>query len=174
AAGGPDGPMMVTADCEDPLYNERTFVVDKVSEATTPLTHTRVDAHFTPPAGKQTYKVTLYLPPHEKWQGRFFQHDYPLEQPENPDDGSFALGNGAYLVNVAGVVCGCGGYRPDAAAAKIAKTYALKHYQTKRRIYGYLWGGSGGGLVTSGAIENTQDVWDGAAPYVMPNAASLA
>src|SRR5262249_43626453 len=104
----------------------------------------------------------------------FFQHAYPLEQPENLDDVAFALRNGAHLVNVAGVMCGCGGYRPDAAAAKIAKRYALDFYKTNRRIYGYLWGGSGGGLVTSGAMENTQGVWDGVAPYVMPNAASLA
>lgn len=171
---GPDGPMHVTPDCEDPLYNDRTFVVDKVSEAVAPVAHTRVDGHFTAAAGKPTYKVTFYLPEREKWQGRFFQHAYPLEQPENVDDMSFALRNGAYLVNVAGVMCGCGGYRPDAAAAKIARRYASNFYRTDRRIYGYLWGGSGGGLLVAGALENTQGVWDGAVPYVMPNAASLA
>lgn len=174
AQADPNGPMTITAACEDPLYNAKSFVVDKVSQDSAPLAHTRIDAHFTPPTGKQAYKVTLYLPPRDRWQGRFFQHAYPLEQPENRDDVSFALRNGAYLVNVAGVMCGCGGYRPAAAAAKLAKQYALDHYKTQQRVYGYLWGGSGGGLLTSGAMENTIGVWDGVAPYVMPNAASLA
>jgi hypothetical protein len=171
---GPDGPMTVTPDCVDPVYNDESFVVDKVSEVASPLPHTRVDAHFTPPAGKQAYKVTFYLPPRDQWRNRFFQHAYPLEQPENVEDVMFALRNGGYLVNVAGVMCGCGGYRPDAAAAKIAKRYAEDFYKTNKRIYGYLSGGSGGGLLTSGAAEHTRGVWDGIVPYVLPNAASLA
>ncbi|MEJ5979157.1 PKD domain-containing protein [Novosphingobium sp. PS1R-30] len=166
--------MEITPDCEDPLYNAKTFVVDRVAQATTPMPHTRVEAHFSAPTGQSSYKVTLYLPSATAWEGRFFQHAYPLEQPENPGDIAFALGNGAYLVNVAGVPCGCGGYRPDAAAAKIARRYAQDFYKSDRTIRGYLWGGSGGGLVTAGAMEHTRGVWDGAVPYVMPNAASLA
>ena len=169
----PQGGMLVSADCEDPAFNERTFVIDRTAEVATPLPHTRVEAHFEPRDGQPQFRITLYLPPRAGWQGRFFQHAYPLEQPENLADVEFALRHGGYLVNVKGVPCGCGGYRPDAAAAKLARNYARKFYGASGHIYGYLWGGSGGGLLTIGAAENTQDVWDGIAPYVMPNAGSL-
>lgn len=167
------GAMLVSADCEDPAFNERTFIIDKTTEVAAPLPHTRVEAHFEPRDGQPQFQVTLYLPPRAGWQGRFFQHAYPLEQPENLADIEFALRHGGYLVNVKGVPCGCGGYRPDAAAAKLARQYARKFYGVSSHIYGYLWGGSGGGLLTVGAAENTQGVWDGIAPYVMPNAGSL-
>lgn len=47
-----------------------------------------------------------------------------------------------------------------------AKEVARKFYGTDRRIYGYLFGGSGGSFLTVGAIENTIGVWDGAVPVV--------
>lgn len=169
----PHGVMLVTPDCEDPDYNRRTFIIDKVGEVSAPTPHTRVQAHFQAAAGKPIFRVTIDLAPVGQWQGRFFQHAYPLEQPENAEDLAFALHNGGYLVNVKGVPCGCGGYRPDAAAAKLARQYARDFYKTTRPIFGYLWGGSGGGLLTIGAAENTQGVWQGIAPYVMPNAGSL-
>lgn len=165
--------MFVTSDCIDPQYNAQTFVVDAVRKVEGATPHTRVEAHFRPADGKPLYRVTLHLPDRTHWAGRFFQHAYPLEQPENQEDIAFALSNGAYLLNVKGVPCGCGGYRPDAAAAKLARDYARRFYGHKGPIHGYLWGGSGGGLLTVGAAENTQGVWDGIAPYVLPNAGSL-
>ena len=35
------------------------------------------------------------------------------------------------------------------------------------KIYGYLYGGSGGGYRTLGSMEHTNDVWDGAVPFVL-------
>lgn len=166
-------PILVTKDCEDPIYNEANFVIDSVTTVVTPVPHTKVLAHFKATATTPEYKVSINLPAKDRWQGRFFQHVYPLEQPDNDDDLAFALANGGYLVNVKGTPCGCGGYRPDAAAAKIAEAYARKFYASTRRVYGYVWGGSGGGLLIVGAIENTKGVWDGAVPYVLPNAGSL-
>lgn len=173
ASPQPGEPMLVTAECRDPDYNAETFIVDKVSEVAGAFPHTRVDAHFRAAPDKPQFRVTIQLPVAGKWQGRFFQHVYPLEQPENEGDLAFSLSNGGYLVNVKGVACGCGGYRPDAAAAKLAKAYARKFYGSDKPIHGYVWGGSGGGLVTIGAVENTAGVWDGAVPYVMPNSGSL-
>ena len=169
----PAGPMTVTATCEDPVFNASSFVIDKVSKADSPAPHTRVDGHFVATPATPEYKVSIYLPSAKQWRGRFFQHAYPLAQPENTGDIAFALANGGYLVHVQGTMCGCGGYRPDAAAAKLAKEYARKFYKNRRRIYGYIWGGSGGGFLVVGAIENTIGVWDGAVPYVMPNAGSV-
>jgi hypothetical protein len=168
------GPMLIMADCVDPLFNAETFVVENTAEMTSPSAHTKVIAHFKSSAKTPEYKVTIYLPPREKWQRRFFQHAYPLEQKENLRDVSFALANGGYLVNVKGTPSASGGYRVDAAAAKLGKEYAKRFYGAEAgKIYGYLWGGSGGALQTIGAAENTIGVWDGAVPYVMPNEASL-
>jgi len=170
----PGGPMLVTADCVDPVFNADNFVVEGTTELQSPMPHTKVAAHFKSTATTPEFKVTFYLPAPEKWKRRFFQHAYPLEQPENQGDIAFALANGGYLVNVKGVPSGSGGYRVDAAAAKLGKDYALRHYRADSdRIFGYLWGGSGGALQTIGAAENTAGVWDGAVPYVMPNEASL-
>ena len=62
---------------------------------------------------------------------------------------------------------GGGGYRVDAAAAKFSKTVAAKYYGWSGRIYGYIYGGSGGSYQTIGAIENTCGVWDGAVPFII-------
>jgi hypothetical protein len=173
-SAGPGEPMLVTADCVDPLFNADNFVIESATEMTSPSPHTKVAAHFKSTATSPEYKVTFYLPPRDNWQGRFFQHAYPLEQPENRDDVAFALANGGYLVNVKGTPRGGSGYRVDAAAAKLGKEYAKRFYgESTGKIYGYLWGGSGGALQTIGAVENTVGVWDGAIPYVMPNETSL-
>jgi hypothetical protein len=159
-----DGPMLVTAESVDPVFNADNFVIDNETEMTAPSTHTKVSARFKPTSTTPEYKVTFYLPPRDQWQRRFFQHAYPLEQPENRDDIAFALANGGYLVNVKGTPRGSGGYRVDAAAAKLGKEYASRFYMFSGQIYGYLWGGSGGALQVIGAAENTTGVWDGVIP----------
>lgn len=169
---GPGGPMLVTASCTDPVYNADTFVTDSVTTGVVPTAYTKVVGHFKATDKTPEFGVSIYLPPAEQWQGRFFQHVYPLEEPEHQEHIQFALSHGGYYVKVKGVPCGCGGYRPEAAAAKIAKRYAQDFYKSDRRIYGYIWGGSGGGLLSLGAIENTQGVWEGGVPYVMPSAGS--
>lgn len=171
----PGGPMMILADCVDPLFNADSFAVESVTEMTSPLPHTKVAAHFKSTASTPEYKVTFYLLQRDKWQRRFFQHAYPLEQPENQGDIAFALANGGYLVNVKGTPRGGSGYRVDAAAAKLGRDYARRFYgePSGQKIFGYLWGGSGGALQTIGAAENTVGIWDGVVPYVMPNEGSL-
>src|SRR5580704_13936519 len=57
-------------------------------------------------------------------------------------------------------------YRANAASAQYSRIVAMQMYGG-RRPYGYLFGGSGGGYRTIGAMENTEDVWDGAVPYVI-------
>ena len=41
------------------------------------------------------------------------------------------------------------------------------------RPFGYIYGGSGGGLKTASCIESTDDVWDGAVPFVIGTPMSM-
>lgn len=173
ALSGPTQAMQVDADCFDPTFNAGNFVIDAVTQEVAPSPHRRVRAHFSATDTTPRFNVTFYLPPKDKWQGRFFQHVYPLQQDENKGDIDFALKSGGYLVNVEGVPCACGGYRADAAAAKLARAYAAKYYSSSKHIYGYIWGGSGGSFQTIGAAENTRGVWDGAVPFVIANEGAL-
>lgn len=64
-------------------------------------------------------------------------------------------------------VADTGGYRSDAAVAKISRNVARDFYrEPSRRIYGHIYGGGGGSFKTVGAMENTFSVWDGAVPLI--------
>ncbi|MEV4579967.1 PKD domain-containing protein [Nonomuraea jabiensis] len=159
AASQPGGPIQVTPDCVDSLYAKP--MIDAERDLTTPVAHRRVSGHF---EGTDV-KFTIYLPPAAQWQGRFFQYTYPLSD-ENALDRviSFGAASGGYTVATSGTQ----GYRHAAAAAKFAETVAAAYYRSgSRRIYGYLYGPSGGSFQTVGAIENTTGVWDGAVPIVL-------
>ena len=159
AAATPGGPVQVTPGCVDPLYADP--VIDRQQDLSTPVPHRRVSGHF----DGTDVTFTIYLPPAEQWQGRFFQYTYPTST-ENALDRAVAFGaaSGAYTVQTSGT----GGYRHDAAAAKFAETVAAAYYRSgSRRIYGYLYGPSGGSFQTVGAIENTTGVWEGAVPVVL-------
>ncbi|MFG6201983.1 PKD domain-containing protein [Nonomuraea sp. JJY05] len=159
AATQPGGPVQVTPDCADPLYAHP--VIDGEQDLTTPVAHRRVSGHFEGTA----VKFTIYLPAAAQWQGRFFQYTYPLSD-ENALDRVVAFGaaSGGYTVQTSGAQ----GYRHAAAAAKFAETVAAAYYRSgSRRIYGYLYGPSGGSFQTVGAIENTTGVWEGAVPIVL-------
>ncbi|MGO4373692.1 Tat pathway signal sequence domain protein, partial [Paenibacillus sp. MCAF20] len=149
--------MWVTAGCVDPLYNNP--VIDSESDLTTPVPVHKVSGHFE----GTNKKFNFYFPPKSQWQGRFYQYVYPLIN-ENAEDKiiSFGAVSGAYTVQTNGG----SGYRVDAAAAKFSKTVAAEYYGSSDRIYGYIWGGSGGSYMTIGAIENTSGVWDGAVPFI--------
>jgi hypothetical protein len=169
------GPLLVDARCEDPQYNRP--VIDSESDLTAPVQSHKVNGHFE----GTTAKFTIYLPPKRQWAGRFFQSVYPLQgeiarddpegNPDNTTAGSIAAdtASGAYTVQTNGT----GGYRIDAAAAKFSKTVAARYYKTDRRIYGYVWGGSGGSFLAISGLENTQGVWDGGVPYVVGTPTSI-
>ncbi len=157
-----------TAGCVDPLYNHP--VIDSERDVNSPVPHHRVSGHF---EGTK-YKFNFYYPPKRQWQGRFFHKVYPLAtiQDENATAETIAFGadSGAYTVQTNAD----GGYRVDAAAAKFAKLVASSYYgQPDRRIYGYVYGGSGGSFQTIGAIENSVGVWDGAVPFIPGGPAAI-
>jgi hypothetical protein len=181
AAGAP---MLVTGDCVDPRFNKPYVDIDE--QRTTPAPHRYVHGGFT---GTDA-KFSFYFPPREQFQGRFFQNTHQLLTSENgpPNTIGFAVASGAYYVqtNIGGAerattteqaVFGkldptVGGYRVNAEAAKYSRVKAAEIYGNRNRIYGYLYGGSGGAFQTISSAEHTVGVWDGFVPYVMgsPNA----
>ncbi len=181
---GVEPQILIDATCEDPGFNEKNFVIDKVSQATLTvkatgqqIPYTEVDGHFNPtetqatlPPGAGSSPTTVrhgvkwLFPARQFWQNRFFDAVYPLPLSQSfTGDPTFEFTHGGYLVNV---IPGSPnvGYRVDAAASKLAKAYANKLYGNTARIYGYVYGISGGSIQTMGAVESTTGVWDGAMP----------
>jgi hypothetical protein len=153
----PGGPMRITPDCVDPTYDRP--VIDGETDQTSPVPHRKVTGHFEGTA----VRFAFYFPAKDRWEGRFFQLVYPL-QDENATAGNIGFGadSGAYTVQTSGTP----GYRADAAAAKFSRTVAARYYTSGRRIHGYVYGGSGGSYQTVGAMENTTGVWQGAVPFI--------
>jgi hypothetical protein len=179
-----DAPLLVTATCVDPRYNDPYVDIDE--QRTAPVPHRYVHGGF---KGTDA-KFSFYFPPREQFEGRFFQNTHQLLTSENGPPGNigFAIASGGYYVqtNIGGAerattteqaVSGkldptAGGYRVNAEAAKFSKVKAAEIYGA-RRIYGYLYGGSGGAFQTISSAEHTVGVWDGFVPYVMGSPNSI-
>jgi len=184
--GGSEPPLMIDAKCTDPDYNEATFVIDstqrhdlKLPDGTT-IPYTEVKGHFPATRTKAqlapgvlespttvSHSVTWRFPDKGHWRNRFFQQSYPLPiESLNTVDSRFAFLSGGYTV---GITPGAPnvGYRVSAAAAKLSKAYANKLYGNTARIYGYIYGQSGGSVQMMGANEATTGVWDGIVPVVI-------
>ncbi|GAA3605612.1 hypothetical protein GCM10022419_108030 [Nonomuraea rosea] len=145
-----------------------------------PVRHRYVHGGF---EGTET-RFSIYFPPADRYEGRFFQHITPVPQSEHLAPGltgqedkiGFAFDSGAYFLetNGGGASGGPGSdadpsiaaYRANAAAAQYSRVVAQQVYG-EHRPYGYAYGGSGGGYRTIGGAENTEDVWDGFVPYVI-------
>ncbi|GGN93588.1 hypothetical protein GCM10010112_82020 [Actinoplanes lobatus] len=145
----------------------------------TPHPHRYVHGGFT---GTET-RFSIYFPPADRYQGRFFQHITPVPESEHlaqtatgqADKIGFAFSAGGYFLetNGGGQSGGPGsgadptiaGFRANAAAAAHSKAVAQQVYG-EHRTYGYAYGGSGGAYRTIGGAENTAGVWDGFVPYV--------
>ena len=183
-AAEPATPPPAHADAANPaadaMFKEPFIDIDEWR--TTPVRHRYVHGGF-----KGTdMKFSVYMPPKEQFQGRFFQDVTPVPDSENlaqtvqADDNNigFAAASGAIFVETNGggrsATAGpaftadptIGAYRANAAAARYVRVVAKQMYG-ERRVYGYLYGGSGGGYRTLGSMENTVGVWDGAVPFVL-------
>lgn len=137
---------------------------------------------------------SFYFPASRKeYAGRFFQYITPFPSSEKTavslrcdeeDMASFAVSHGAYFIetNEGGILdfsdpstrreSSISAYRANAACAEFSRHIAKKLFGTSRRPYGYCYGGSGGAYRTTGSMEMTEGVWDGATPFVLgsPNA----
>jgi hypothetical protein len=100
-----------------------------------------------------------------------------VQHPEYPDPSyslGFAIESGAYLVesNLGRLNMFVGddptitAYRASAAVAKYSRVLASEMYGKGKKIYGYVYGGSGGAFKTIACVENTEGVWDGAVPFI--------
>lgn len=164
---------------EDAMFKEPYVDIDEWRD--TPVRHRYVHGGF-----KGTdMRFSFYMPPKEKFGGRFFQYVTPVPDSENlsqtvqKDDNNigFAVDSGAYFVETNGGGVGAtagpafrtdptiGAFRANAAAARFSRKLAQEMYGVER-VYGYIYGGSGGGYRTMGSIENTT-AWDGAVPFVL-------
>lgn len=154
----------MTADCVDPIYNQ--VIYDNDTNEERPIPHRRISAHF----NGTDIDFHIYLPK-TGWAGRFFQLVYPLQNSTAYDEEiAFGADSGGYTIRVAGSL----GYRADAAVAKLSRDISREYYNAStNKIYGYVYGGSGGSLVTVGALENTVGVWDGGVAMVQATPASI-
>jgi hypothetical protein len=179
-------PVPQPAGWADPLFAQPFVDIDEWRDK--PVRHRYVHGGF-----KGTDALfSIYLPPKQKFHGRFFQPIPAISGDENSAQRlsplvstavtqenstiGFAIDSGGYLVE-----SNLGsknmyplpdhtieGYRTSAAVAQYARKVAGEMYGPGR-IYGYAYGGSGGGFKTVSLAENTTGVWDGVVPYVLPS-----
>lgn len=167
---------------EDSYFSHPYIDVEEWREK--PVHHYYVHGGFrgTDNDGMPEARFCFYFPEKEKYEGRFFQYVSPAPEDEHEsehlagedDKISFALTHGAYYVvsNQGGFVLNdlTGRlYRTSANTAEFSRTVAKRIYQTEKRPYGYIYGGSGGSFKTIGCVEATEGIWDGSVPYVMAN-----
>lgn len=67
----PGGPLLVTPDCVDPVYNKP--VIDKRSDETSPVALHKISGHFD---GTTTH-FTIYLPARKRMAGPLLPVDLP-------------------------------------------------------------------------------------------------
>ena len=169
---------MIRSDSTDEMFTRPYVDVDEWRDR--PVRHRYVHGGF---AGTET-RFSLYLPPAELYEGRFFQHITPVPDSEflaqdasgEQDKIGFSIASGgSFLETNGGGASGRPGssvdptiaaYRANAAAAQYGRVVAADMYG-EHRPYGYAYGGSGGGYRTIGSAENTSGIWDGFVPYVI-------
>jgi hypothetical protein len=169
---------------KDPLFDHAYVDVDEWRDE--PARHRYVHGGF---EGTEAL-FSLYFPPAERYEGRFFHPVLPMSGIETAATlrvlygvaGSieFAVASGAYLVEsnlgrrspFPGKDWTIAGYRASAAVARYSRVLAADMYG-EHRPYGYILGGSGGALKTVSGFENAPDVWDGAVPFVMGGPMSM-
>lgn len=131
-------------------------------------------------------RFSFYFPIDKKsFTNRFFQYITPFPDSETAAQNyyaaspiGFSIDHGAYFVetNQGGKVdfsdpsthkeASIGAYRANAACAEFSRHVAKLIYSCDRP-YGYCFGGSGGAYRTTGAMESTVGIWDGAVPFVL-------
>ena len=167
--------VYVRAQAPAPVFDElfKEPYVDVDAWRDTPVRHRYVHGGF---KGTDT-RFSIYLPPKEQYQGRFFQHITPVPDNENLaqivpageySKIGFSIASGAYFLETnggghldLGKAAGArpdptiGAYRANAASAQYSRVVAQRMYGG-RRPYGYAYGGSGGG-VPHGRVDREHD-----------------
>jgi hypothetical protein len=171
--------LLIKPDCVDPAFTGAYIDIDEqrtASDASKGITvsYRYVHGGFT----DTNARFAFYYPDPDSYQGRFFQSTYPTVGTEGSSDSQivFAISHGAYVVssnNGGGVTTApaTGGYRVNAAAAKMSRIVAKLIFAEEAPARGYIYGVSGGALQTLGSAERTEGVYDGTVPIVpgVPN-----
>jgi hypothetical protein len=166
----------------DPMFTEPFVDVEEWRDE--PVRHYYVHGGFT----GTDCRFSVYFPEEQRYQGRFFQPVSPVPGSEHgATEGAFvgyigfAVASGGYLVEsnmgrlrraLRGEDSTVAGYRASAAVATYSRVLAAERYGP-HRPYGYVFGGSGGAYRAMACIENGNDVWDGAVPYIHGTMMSL-
>lgn len=165
--------------CEDTQFKNPFVDVDKV--ITKPVKCRYIHGGF-----DDGTRFSFYFPIDKKdYTGRFFQYITPFPDSETSAQNyyaaspiGFSIEHGAYFVetNEGGAIdfadpstrkeASIGAYRANAACAQFSRHIAQLIYGGERP-YGYCYGGSGGAYRTTGSMESTEGVWDGAVPFVL-------
>ncbi|HEX2382174.1 MAG TPA: PKD domain-containing protein [Acidimicrobiales bacterium] len=133
-------------------------------------------------------RFSFYFPPEDVYQNRFIswieggqggsEVNALTGGPIATVSTTFGAEVGAVIVesnqgHIGADLAGCGGdssilcWRASAESARYMKQLATEMYGAAPR-YGYVTGGSGGGVRSINCFERT-DVWEGAVPFVMPH-----
>ena len=174
---------------QDPVYASPVILEDRIEQREV-IGGESVPYHYVHGQFEGTaVKFLFCIPMREGYEGRFFQHISPFPGPDEelaslPKNGeddfiAFALTHGAGFVETnmgSRAVFGAAEdpsifYKSNAAAASYCRTY-LQELYGPHRVYGYCFGGSGGGYKTMSCIENTV-AYDGAVPFVIGSPVSL-
>jgi hypothetical protein len=168
------GTVRVTPDCVDPELRQPYVDIDEEREATDPDAGVTVRYRYVHGGFEGTEaRFSLYFPPTDAYEGRFFHYTYPTIADEDAAEVTiaFSVSHGAYAVstnNAGGVAASpsLGGYRVNAAAARFSRVVAAALYGEDAAARGYLYGASGGAYQTIGGLESTEGIWDGGVPMV--------
>lgn len=165
--------------CQDTVFQNPFIDVDKMID--TPIRCRYIHGGFS-----DGTRFSFYFPEKKTYTGRFFQYITPFPDSETAAQGypneinpiRFSIIHGAYFVetNEGGSIdftdpskqrdASIGAYRANAACAEFSRHIAQLLYDCSRP-YGYCFGGSGGAYRTTGAMESTTGIWDGAVPFVL-------
>lgn len=118
---------------------------------------------------------SMYFPPEDEYEGRFFQPLAATSGSENTAPMSmqraygigYATTSGAYLIesNQGAKNMFGGSSEANVAVAQYSRMLAADMYGP-HRPFGYVYGGSGGAFKTLSCVENHPGVWDGSVPFV--------
>lgn len=173
----------------DPVYSRPFVDEDSVKKRITmdnrELTYRYIHGGFE----GTNVKFLFCFPEREQYKNRFFQHLSPFPGPDEElasmgktgeaDPIAFSLSHGACFAESnmgSGAVFGTEPdatvfYKSSAAVAEYCRVKACEIFG-QHRVYGYVYGGSGGGYKTMSCVENTAS-WDGAVPFVIGSPMSL-
>ncbi|KAF2663215.1 hypothetical protein BT63DRAFT_380457 [Microthyrium microscopicum] len=176
-------PITVTGTSQpDAIYKSPYIDVDE--QRTKPHVHRYIHGGF----NGTEHRFSFYFPPASIYENRFFQGLPAVPGNENAmleptrlggvidDIMPFAFESGGYVVESnqgSKTMLGMGNpAKANAAAAILSREVARQVYGKEGRVYGYVFGGSGGGYKTISAVEIT-DAFDGAVPFIIGSPASI-